>query len=239
MASSYIVERSRQTRDTREITFRGDAVRLAGQMDYPRNIPPSEDRGTYPLLFVLHSAGWGNRSDYAHYAKIGLRSGYAVFRWDKRCNGRSGGSGRGSTTMDAVNAYENALDQPHINNNHVVILAQGEGTLMLAENFGLFARIQSPTGVLLIANMLDASAINAIAAPTQIINGENDWHDWRVYGREASISHKTCYSTDTHYYMADGANRMLMIEDGGRRAFHPGAKLITQEWLQDLCRRLP
>jgi len=97
---------------TIELTFAGDNVRLAGQLDYPDR--PKPEQG-YPLLFVLHHAGCNARADYGHYARMGLMKGYAVFRWDKRGMGRSGASGRGSTTQDAVNAYEIALSQPGIN----------------------------------------------------------------------------------------------------------------------------
>jgi alpha-beta hydrolase superfamily lysophospholipase len=102
------------------------------------------------------------REDYAEYAQIALAHGYAVFRWDKRGSGRSGDSGRGSTTQDAANAYEIAVSQPDINRKRVVILAVGEGSALLGSAFGLFARTQHPYAVLLVANMLDANEILAL-----------------------------------------------------------------------------
>ena len=64
---------------------------------------------------MLHHACCNTREDYNDYAEVALANGYAVFRWDKRGTGRSGDSGRGSTTQDAVNAYDIALAQPDVN----------------------------------------------------------------------------------------------------------------------------
>ena len=104
-------------RHTREITFAGDGVPLSGQIDYPQTPAPVAG---YPLVFILHHAGCNAREDYQHYADAALRGGFAVMRWDKRGTGRSGAGGRGSTTQDAVNAYEAALEQPKIDREHVI-----------------------------------------------------------------------------------------------------------------------
>lgn len=229
MASNYVLERSRNAERVREIVFAGDGVRLAGQMDYPSTPPPLDS--SYPLIFMLHYAGWNTRDDYAHYARLGLNSNYAVFRWDKRGTGRSGAGGRGSSTQDAVYAYETALSQPNINRKRVVILAQGDGTLLLGRAFGLFARVQPPRGVILASNMLDASAIGAIDAPIHIVQSEDDWNHWRQFAREASMAHNQLYSHGASYYVARGACRSLLNSD---QTFHNGVKLSLQDWLETL-----
>ncbi|GAB4513863.1 MAG: alpha/beta hydrolase [Anaerolineae bacterium] len=232
MASNYVLERTRQENRVREITFAGDKVSLAGQMDYPAERPPLS--GTYPLVFVLHHAGGNTRADYEHYTRMALRAGYAVFRWDKRGTGRSGASGRGSATQDAVYAYEAALDQPMIDNRRVVILAQNEATLLLGDTFGLFARLQAPAGVILVGNMLNEEAVLAITAPVCIIQGEYDWNQWKRYARAACAAHNEAYAYGADYYVAGETHRTLMVEDHQQLRFHKGARSAMQDWLKSL-----
>ncbi|MBZ0288982.1 MAG: alpha/beta hydrolase [Anaerolineae bacterium] len=212
---------------TEELVFAGDGVRLSGQLDYPRS--PSRST-SFPLLFVLHHAGCDARSGYAHFAQFGLQSGYAVFRWDKRGTGRSGAGGRGSTTQDAVNAFEIALEQPGIDRRRVVILAQDAGTGLLGDSFGLFARQQAPHGVVLATNMLDEKAVLAIESQVLIIMGQHDWNPWQKFGKAASDAHNEAYRYGSSYYVAPYANRMLT--DIRSESFHFGAKNTLTDWLQ-------
>ncbi|MEO8613335.1 MAG: alpha/beta hydrolase [Chloroflexota bacterium] len=212
---------------TEEVVFAGDGVRLSGQLDYPHAASRST---TFPLLFVLHHAGSEARSGYTHFAQFGLQAGYAVFRWDKRGTGRSGAGGRGSTTQDAVNAFEIALDQPKIDRRRVVILAQDAGTGLLGDSFGLFARQQSPHGVVLATNMLDEKAILAIESQVLIIMGQHDWNPWQKFGKAASDAHNEAYRHGASYYVAPYANRMLT--DIRSETFHFGAKNTLHDWLQ-------
>jgi uncharacterized protein len=232
MASNYVLERAHEVESVREIAFAGDGVRLSGQIDYP-HMAPRRSSG-YPLIFILHHAGCNTREAYSHYAQAGLSCGYAVFRWDKRGTGRSGAGGRGSTTLDAVLAYETALEQPHIDPRRAVILAQNEGTLLLGDSFGLFARLQRPHGVILAGNMLDARAILAIDAPVQVVLGQRDWNDWSSYAREACAAHNQVYPHGASYYVAPDADRRLMIGEGSQRQFHHGAERIMRDWLLSL-----
>lgn len=212
----------------RELVFAGDGVRLAGQIEYPDRPVPSNG---YPLVFILHHAGCEARDHYQHYAELALESGYAVFRWDKRGTGRSGAGGRGSTTQDAVNAYEMALDQPDINHRRVIILAQGAGTGLIGSSFGLFARIQRPCAVILAANMLDEQAVLAIDTHVHIIIGQEDWNPWQLYGRAAALAHKATYKYGASYYAAPSADRMLMDPRQDPPAFHYGAASAIRKWL--------
>jgi alpha-beta hydrolase superfamily lysophospholipase len=215
---------------TEELVFAGDGVRLAGQIDYPVS---ASNKSSFPLMFILHHAGCDARDGYTHFAHYGIASGYAVFRWDKRGTGRSGAGGRGSTTQDAVNAYEVALEQPGIDRRHVVILAQDAGTGLLGDSFGLFARIQAPHGVVLATNMLDAEAVLAIQAQVLILMGQHDWKPWQQFGKAAADAHNAAYKHGATYYVAPYADNMLV--DARTNAFHAGARETLLDWLQALA----
>jgi hypothetical protein len=216
-------------RTTHELNFAGDGVLLAGQVDYPQTPAPV---GGFPLVFILHHAGCNARDSYSAYADIALSAGYAVFRWDKRGTGRSGAAGRGSTTQDAVNAFEVALEQDNVNPRRVVIVAQGAGSGMLGDSFGLFARQQQPYGVILVSNMLNEEAIVAIESRLLIVMSQDDFNPWQEFGEAACIAHNRVYKNGASYYVARAADRTLTdlrTEDG---EFHDGARKVIGEWLR-------
>lgn len=230
MTSNRILE-SVSVGHTQEVTFAGDGVLLAGQIDYPNVAPPMNG---FPLIFILHHAGCNARESYQHYADIGITAGYAVFRWDKRGTGRSGAGGRGSTTQDAVNAYEFALEQPRINHNRVVILAQEAGTGLLGSSFGLFARIQQPYGVILVTNTLDADDVLAIESRLQVIIGQKDWNPWQKFAKGVCEAHNDAYKYGASYYVAPYADRSLRDTRAPEEAFHRGASSALRDWLTNL-----
>ena len=233
MASIQVVD-SVLTAAPNEIVFAGDEVRLAGQIDYPSTPRPADG---YPLLFVLHHACCNARDDYRDYAQLALANGYAVFRWDKRGTGRSGASGRGSTTQDAVNAYEIALSQPGINHKRAVILAVGAGTGLLGSSFGLFARVQHPYAVLLVANALDENEILALDTRVHIMMSTRDWNSADVYGEAAAKAHRKAYRHGATYYVSDNSDRLLMNADAyGRTVMEANAQKVIGNWLNDLTR---
>lgn len=234
MASNQVVERTLTIHAPMEIVFAGDEVRLAGQIDYPDTPRPQDG---YPLLFVLHHACCISREDYREYAEIALANGYAVFRWDKRGTGRSGDSGRGSTTQDAVNAYDIAVTLPNVNHKRVTILAVGAGSALLGSSFGLFARIQHPHAVLLIANQLDPEEILALDARIKILMSPEDWNAPEVYGAAAADAHLKAYRHGASYYLADAGDRHLLLTDSfGKTHLHPGARKVIGDWLNSLPR---
>jgi len=216
---------------TEELVFAGDGVRLFGQIDYPSSPP----QGQYPLIFILHHEGCEAREGYQQFADIGLECNYAVFRWDKRGTGKSGAGGRGSTTQDAVNAYEIALEQSHVDHKRVVILAQGAGTALLGSSFGLFARVQHPYGVILATNMLDEQTIRAVDAPLQILMGQDDWNPWQKYGMAACDAHNAAYRHGASFYVAPFADRALRDKRSNPPVFHAGIKAMMRDWLLTLC----
>lgn len=231
MASNQVLDLPLNAAADGEIVFAGDEVRLAGQIDYPTS--PRPETG-YPLLFVLHHACCSSREDYDDYTSLALSRGYAVFRWDARGIGRSGDSGRGSTTQDAVNAYEIALHQPGVDRRHVVILAVGAGSALVGSSFGLFARTQMPYAVLLVANMLDDQEILALDTRVQIVMSPEDWNTPGTFGKAASDAHKQAYRHGASFYLSDGGDRLLMTAEG---VLEPGARKAIGDWLQSLTSR--
>ena len=232
MASNQVLDLTLSS--ATEIVFAGDEVRLAGQIEYPDT--PRPEKG-YPLLFVLHHACSTMREDYADYANVALTHGYAVFRWDKRGNGHSGDSGRGSTTQDAVNAYEVAVSQENINRKRVIILAVGEGSALLGSSFGLFARTQHPYAVLLVANMLDPDEILALDTRIKIVMSPEDWNSPQVFGETAVKAHKQTYRHGASFFLTSGGDRLLMDEDVyGITSLHFSARKVVGDWLNSLTR---
>jgi pimeloyl-ACP methyl ester carboxylesterase len=226
MTSNEAVQTAPVIGSTRDLVFAGDGVLLAGQIDYPATKRPA---GGYPLVFMLPNAGCNTRQYYAPYAHLALETGYAVFRWDKRGTGHSGAAGRGSTTQDAVNAYQTALDQPFIDPHHVTLIAEGAGTGMLGSSFGLFARVQHPTQVILISNLLDDNDILAIDAPIRIIMNEEDWNSWEVYGEAACSAHNRTYKHGATFYVARKNDRAIRDVDGN--IIHSGVRKALRDWL--------
>ncbi len=210
-----------------EVVFAGDGVRLAGQIDLPDGPAPA---GGYPLLFILHHASAPTRDKYRPFAELALEVGYAAFRWDRRGAGRSGGGGKGSTTQDAVCAYEIALEQAGINRRAVVILALGAGTALLGSSFGLFARAQRPAGAMLISNQLDDRQILALDTRLLLISGSDDWNTPAHYAVGAARAHRAVYRYGAESFIAPNADRMLQTEDG----LHPRACKEIQRWLSAL-----
>jgi alpha-beta hydrolase superfamily lysophospholipase len=231
MAANYVLESVTEASQSREVIFAGDNVRLAGQIDYPTSAPP---RSGYPIIFVIHHAGGNTRADFEHYAHVGLECGFAVFRWDKRGTGRSGAGGRGSTLQDAVNAYKVALNQPGIDRNKAIILAQGEGTLMLSDIFNALTQHGTPYATLLIANLLDRHDILALDTRVRIIIGAEDWISWRVYGKAACDAHNAKYNRDANFSVAHHADRLLIDTRYPDHRIHIGAKHIIKDWLLSL-----
>lgn len=234
MASNQVLDLRIQVATSTEIVFAGDEVRLAGQIEYPDT--PRPENG-YPLVFILHHACCNAREDYDDYANIALANGYAVFRWDKRGTGRSGDSGRGSTTQDAVNAYDTAIVQPNVNHKRVVILAVGAGSALLGSSFGLFARTQHPYAALLVANMLDESEILALDTRIKIVMSPADWNPPQRFGEAASAAHKAAYRHGASFFLAEGGDRLLM-ETGayGGSSLHPSARKAISDWFNSLTR---
>lgn len=214
---------------TEKVDFAGDNVRLSGQIDYPESNRPQHG---YPLIFIIQHSTSTTRTDYAHICTLAMSIGAAVFRWDKRGTGRSGNGSSGSIEVDTLKAYEFALKLPSIDTSRVIIFAQSEGTLILGQEYKLFAGLQDPSGIILAGNMLDEEAIIAIDVPLHIVVSKNDWNDWRTYAENASDVHAEKYGYEGSFYVATNTNRMLMYTGGN--TFHKGAETSIKHWLKNL-----
>jgi uncharacterized protein len=219
---------------TELVVFTGDNVRLAGQMDYPNTPPPING---FPMMFIIQHATCTIRGAYQHYVRLGTEQGMAVFRWDKRGTGSSG-SGSGDTTLDTIHAFATALKQPSIDRRRVIIIAQNEGSMLLAEAWQEFKKIQAPAGVILAGNMLDEREILTLDVPIQAVMSKNDWNAWQIYGEKATQAHHQKYPQfPQSFFVAPSTNRRLLYENGG--SFHRGASDSMQKWLFDVCRISP
>lgn len=214
---------------TQQIFFAGDGVRLAGQIDYPDT---TVDHRGYPLIFVIPHATCTSRSGYQHIARLGTELGFAVFRWDKRGTGQSG-SGSGTVEQDTINAYETATTQPGIDKNRVIIAAQNEGSLLLAEAYDHITNLTPLRGVILLGNMLDEKKITTISAPVHIVVSKNDWNAWQIYAEKTAKIHANATGHATTFYVAPNTNRRLMYVNGG--TFHKGAGTSIKDWLNTVC----
>lgn len=219
---------------TREFSFAGDHVRLSGQIDYPTSKQPPQG---YPLLFIVQHATCTSRKGYTHIAKLGTEVGAAVFRWDKRGTGSSGSGSGGSVTVDTLKAYETALSQPGIDPQRTVIIAQNEGSLLLAESYAAVKSIQKPVGIVLTGNMLDEQAILVLDVPLHIVVSKNDWNAWQIYAEAAADAHAEKYKYRASFYVATNTNRRLMYTSGN--TFHKGAEASIKHWLQHTCQISP
>jgi hypothetical protein len=212
------------------LDFAGDNVRLAGQIDYPESKRPAEG---YPLIFVIQHATSTSRAEFEHIVQLGMDTRAAVFRWDKRGTGKSGSGPNGSAEMDVLKAYQTAIAQPSINPERVIIFAQNEGSLILAELYYQIFKLQRPLGVVLAGNMLDEEAIININVPVHIVASKNDWNAWQTYAEAAADAHAAKYRTTASFYVATNTNRLLMYTSGN--TFHKGAETSIKHWLKQTC----
>ncbi len=194
--------------ERREVRFSSDDTVLAGELD----LPPGA--GPHPLVFIIHHSGPASRDSYGYLAEILLRAGYAVFRFDKRGTGASGGVYGCCESDDALAAYRAAVAQPDIDRCRVFIVAQSIGTHHLASRFGEYAQVQAPRGVALLSSLLRADDIVRIEAPIIVIVADSE-PDLNAIGAEAVAAYNARFSPPAALYIAQGAEHTLFdIRDG-------------------------
>jgi pimeloyl-ACP methyl ester carboxylesterase len=208
-------------------------VELAGELSLPRG------DGPFPLVFILHHSGPVTRDAYGYMAELMLPRGFAVFRFDKRGTGASGGSYGCCEGDDGLAAYSAAVQQPGVDRKRVFIVAQSIGTSYLAERFAAFAQVQPPRGVALLSNLLTATTITSITAPALILVADSETN-LAAIGADAAAAHQSVATTTL--YIAEGAEHTLFdVRDGPIdwsdpswvQRYHRGAmkKLLT--WLAE------
>lgn len=220
-------------REQRQVRFDSDGVPLAGELDLPSGTTQA------PLIFVLHHSGPVDRDAYGYLAELLVAEGYAVFRFDKRGTGASGGEYGCCEGKDALAAYGAAVVQDGIDWRNVFIIAQSIGTQLLAERFEEYARAQPPRGVVLLSSLLRAGTIDAIAAPVHIIVSDSET-DLADIGPAAAEAHRKAYPYGASYYIAEHTEHNLFdIGDGPIdwsdpnwvQRYHRGAMKSLIDWL--------
>jgi len=131
-----------------------------------------------------------------------------------------------------LRAYQTAIEQPNLDLSHVVILAQNESSLLLAENFAQFNAISPIHGVILTGNMVNAQHITTMKTPIHIVQGEHDIHTSTTYASEVVHVHQSMFDVRSSFYIAENANRRL--RDVDTQEFHTGARQSIRDWLESL-----
>jgi pimeloyl-ACP methyl ester carboxylesterase len=218
---------------SRELRFRSGDVELAGQLDLPPGAAP------FPLVVVVHHAGPATREAYGYLATRLLERGYAVFLFDKRGNGASGGVYGCCEAEDALAAYRAAVVQPDIDRANVFVAAQSRGTEHVAGQFDSFARAQEPRGVVLMSNLLGPERIGAVATAVLVMVADSE-PALQSIGPEAAAAHAAAHSGRTELYIARHAEHNLFDISAGpidwddpqwAERYHRGAMAALLDWL--------
>ncbi|WP_298402980.1 alpha/beta fold hydrolase [uncultured Chloroflexus sp.] len=226
--------------ERREVRFSADdGITLAGELTLPHQpaLPP--------LVVIIHHSGPVDRDAYGYLAELLVARGYAVFRFDKRGTGASGGAYGCCEAADALAAYRAAVAQPGINQRRVFLVAQSIGTRYVAASFAEYVAATSPCGVALLSNLLGPDEITAIAAPIHVIVADSE-PDLQHIGPDAVVAHNARWPYGASLYIAEGAEHTLFdIRDGPIdwsnpnwvQRYHRGAMASLLEWLdQTQCR---
>lgn len=194
---------------THEVTFVSDqSVQLAGQFDLPRDSPQP------PLVVFIHHSGPENRDIYQHLAAYLVPRGYAVFRFDKRGTGRSGGVHGCCEADDALAAYRAAYTASGFDHLQVFIVAQSLGTQIVAERFPDFQAIGAPAGVVLLSSLLRDEAVLAIRTPIHIIVSDSE-ADVGALSAGAVRAHRLAYDYGASYFVAPNTEHTLFDISAG------------------------
>jgi len=227
------------TREQREVRFVSDGVMLAGELDLPRG------EALAPLVFIIHHSGPVTRDAYGYMAELLTEAGFAIFRFDKRGVGQSGGEYGCCEAEDVLAAYQAAVTQSGIDHRHVLIVAQSIGTEHLANYFADFAAVQPPIGVVLLSNLLDSERIIAIAAPVHVIVADSE-DNLAAVSVEAIAAHQRAWRYGATGYIAEQSEHTLFDIAAGPidwsnpdwvNRYHRGAMQSMIDWLSQVALR--
>lgn len=223
------------TREQREVHFISEGVELAGELDLPLR------KDLAPLVFIIHHSGPVTRDAYGYMAELLIEAGFAVFRFDKRGVGKSGGEYGCCEAKDALAAYQAAVTQPGIDPTRILIVAQSIGTIHLADRFAEFVAIRPPLGVVLLSSLLGPEQIRAIAAPVHVIVADSE-EALAAISVDAVEAHRQTWPYGATYFVADHSEHTLFdIADGPIdwsnpgwiRRYHRGAMQSMIDWLKE------
>jgi pimeloyl-ACP methyl ester carboxylesterase len=100
-----------QQANMEEISFRSGKFRLVGDLRVP------EGEGPHPVIIMVHGSGSATRNNFDYLIELFLRTGYAVFSWDKPGSGDSTGRFSDELTQRAeilVDGIEVLMEHPSI-----------------------------------------------------------------------------------------------------------------------------
>ena len=228
------------TREQRQIAFATGDATLAGELDLPRVA------GAAPLAFIIHHSGPVGRDAYGYLAELLTEAGFAVFRFDKRGVGASGGEYGCCEAADALAAYRAVVAEAGIDRDRVFIVAQSIGTEHLATHFAEFAAVEPPAGVALLSSLLGPEQITAIAAPVHIIVADSE-PNVDAIGVQSAAAHQAQWPAyGATLYVAEGSEHTLFDTRSGPidwsnpdwvTRYHRGAMQSLIDWLHNAAQK--
>ncbi len=220
--------------ESRQVVFAAqDGTPLAGQLDLPDAAPP------HPTVVVLHHSGPVDRCAYDYMAQLLVENGFAVFRFDKRGTGRSGGVYGCCEADDAVAAWR-AAAQPGVDTERLYLMAQSLGTRIAADRFAEIAAIQPPRGLLLLSSLLDGGDLERLSGPILLVLSASE-PNLAANGEEAAERYRRSGGA-IRLYVAEGTEHTLFDTTEGplnwddpawRSRFHTGAAGAIVGWLRE------
>jgi pimeloyl-ACP methyl ester carboxylesterase len=189
--------------DTQQVQFESaDGTALAGQVDWPKGVNHP------PLVFIIQHSGPVDRDAYQYLAALLVPEGYAVFRFDKRGNGKSGGTYGCCEEEDALAAYWAAVNLSGFDPERIFIIAQSIGTEILARQYEGFANLQPVRGVVLLSSLLKGEEVVRIESPVYIIVSDSE-PDLQAITEASVNAHRQKYSSGAGYFIAPQTEHTL------------------------------
>lgn len=108
-----------------DLEFSSNGTMIRGSLYSPTG------KGPFPAAVIIHGAAPTSRKEYGEYVRELVQRGVAVFVYDKRGFGHSGGdmwvSGFRDLAYDAIYAAHKIAEKPNINPNHVGLIGFNQG----------------------------------------------------------------------------------------------------------------
>lgn len=177
------------------IQFNSNGVMLEGVLELPNRT------GKFPLVIFVHGSGMRSRSDYGEFVDPLLKNGFAIFRYDKRGVGNSGGNyfdvdvstNNSLTTIpalakDVIAAVKNLKHDPRIDSTRCILVGASQAGWIIP-----------------VAASLESIYLTAIFAGPSVTVGEEIYY--------SSLAENEDYSVEE-------ANKMV-LSYRGNRGFDP------------------
>ena len=189
--------------DTQQVQFESsDGTALTGQVDWPKGLNHP------PLVFIIQHSGPVDRDDYQYLAVLLVPEGYAVFRFDKRGNGKSGGTYGCCEEEDVLAAYRAAVNLSGYDPERIFIIAQSIGTKILARRYDDITNLHPARGVVLLSSLLEGKEILSIKSPVFIIVSDGE-PELQAITEVAVDAHRQQYNFGAGYFIAPHTEHTL------------------------------